>query len=512
MKVNLKAKKTKIILIVVVIVAILAVLIGRAISKMASTVETAMNLVQVETVERRDLSEAISLTGTAAGISRTNVTSKAAAEVTGVNVQVGDQVKAGDVLCQFDTAEIEEQIALTEKTLSNESAVASNTSKQNAQALEDAKAEQTQQLSEAQTAISQAEEDYNAESAKLAGTISSRDAKNAEIAEAATKFEEAKNACASNPGDENLAQTYEEAKADLQTKQSELAALEQSIAASEETLKAHERAIASAKSTYGSTKTATDKAISSAQNVVDMETYQNIDNTTEKALADLQEQLADCEVKAPCDGVVTAVNLSVGDTNTPNTVIVSIEDTSSMKINAIVSEDDILKLEEGMKAVVMTGATGDEEIEGTVTRVVKVKNESTGTGAEAAATSGYAAEITVKNSKLLVGMSAKVKVIIQEKKNTLAVPYDLIQFDEDGNSYVLLAEEQEDGTYSAVRCPVSTGEEVDYYTEITGGDLKEGDRLIYDTSIMEGEIFSANQMYSGEETDQLTDGTMEDAE
>lgn len=513
MKKILKSKKAKIILIVFVVVVIIVAMVGCAVSKMASAVETAMNLVQVETVESRDLSESISLTGTAAGISKTNVTSKAAAEVTTVNVQVGDQVKAGDVLCLLDTTDIEEQIAETEKTLNNESAVASNTSKQNAQALADAKSDQNSQLADAQTAIDQAQEDYNTANTKLANDRNSLAAKQAELESAKTNKENAKTAADAAPDDVNLQKAYSDACTTLETVQSEVTALQETISSEESALKGYERAISSAKSTYNSTKTSTDKAISAAQNTIDMEGYQTSDSTVSKTLKDLQEQLADCEIVAPCDGVVTAINVSVGDNNTPNSVIVSIEDTSSMKINATVNEDDILKIEEGMKAIVTTSATGEEEIEGTVTRVVKVKNQSTTADAAATASStGYTAEITVANSELLVGMSAKVKVMIQEKGNTLAVPYDLIQYDEEENAYVMLAQEEEDGTYTAVKCPVTVGDEVDYYTEITGGDLKEGDRLIYDISIVEGENFSASQIYSEDEMNQLLEGTMEDAE
>lgn len=511
MKQFLKSKKAKVILIVVIVVVILVALIGRAVSKMTSAVETAMNLVQVETVQKRDLSESISLTGTAAGISKTNVTSRAAAEVTAVNVQVGDQVKAGDLLCTLDSTDIEEQIATAEKTINNESAVESNTAKQNAQALEDAKADQASQLADAQTAIDQAQEDCNAANAKLEADRNTLAAKQAELATVQSNYDNAKAAAEAAPDDENLQKAYSDAAEALTAKQAEVSSAQESVSADEASVKEYQRAVTSAQSSYNSIKSSTDKAISSAQNTVDMEGYQTSDSTADKTLKDLQAQLADCQIVAPCDGVVTAVNVSVGDNNTANAVILSIEDTSSMKINATVNEDDILKIEEGMKAVVMTGATGDDKMEGTVTRVVKVKNEST--AADGTTTSsGYAAEITVENSQLLVGMSAKVKVMIQDKGEALAVPYDLIQNDDNGDTYVMVANDNGDGTYTAAKCKVTAGDEVNYYTEITGGNLKEGDLLVYDTSIAEGDTFSADQTYSEDDANQTVDGTMEDTE
>ena len=56
--------------------------------------------------------------------------------------------------------------------------------------------------------------------------------------------------------------------------------------------------------------------------------------------------------------------------------MITIEDTSSLKVIVNVEEADILKIQEGMPATVSTDATGDEEIKGTVTRVVRVKKVS----------------------------------------------------------------------------------------------------------------------------------------
>jgi hypothetical protein len=81
--------------------------------------------------------------------------------------------------------------------------------------------------------------------------------------------------------------------------------------------------------------------------------------------------------------------------------------------------------------------------------------------------------------------------MLQKKDQVLCVPYDLIFSDDDGQKYVLLAVDRNDGTgmSTAVRCNVETGEESDYYTEIVGGDLKPGDKIVADTTIQEGDMF-----------------------
>ena len=248
---------------------------------------------------------------------------------------------------------------------------------------------------------------------------------------------------------------------------------------------------------YAKVLESTNRAIQTAEQNAQLNQYKDSDTTAKDTLKDLKEQLADCEIVAPCGGVVTAVNAKVGDINVEKNVILTIEDTSALKMVATVPEADVLKLEEGMNATVTADATGDEKITGTVTRVVRVKSQGTGTG-DSASAGGYSVEISIDNKDLLVGMAAKAKVMIQEKGEALAVPYDLIQYDEEGNAYVLVAQANDDGSATAVRKNIEVGEEVDYYTEVIGGDLQEGDMLIYDYtfSVMEGQTFAPEQMYS----------------
>lgn len=435
-----KGKKKKVLIIVLVVVALIAVLIGTAIHNMTKAVEMVMNTVEVEPVQLRDLSDTISLKGTIAGASRTNVTSKAVAEITTMNVQVGDIVKEGDVLCTLDSASIEEKIADLEKSVSNANAVSSINSQQTKTAVEQALEDQQTQIASAQRQVDDAQTNYNA-----------------------------------------AEKQFDNGQIDFPT------------------LLASKRALESAQASYDATVESTNRAVENAQLQVELDKYKDSDSTSKDTLDSLREQLADCEVVAPCSGVVTSVNVRVGDINAEKTTILTIEDTNSLKLVATVDEADILKLQEGMTATVTADATGEEKINGTVSRVVRVKSQSTG-GTDAAA-GGYSVEITIDNRDLLIGMAAKAKVMLKEKGEVLAVPYDLIQYDEDGNAFVLVAEAGDGGSATAVRKNIEVGEEVDYYTEITGGDLKEGDMLIYDYtfSVVEGQEFAPEQMYSNQD-------------
>lgn len=552
-------KKKKVWLIVLVIAAIVIVLIGSAVKNMTSQIETAANTVEVEPVEKRDLSDSVSLKGTIAGQSKTNVMSLAAAEITAVNVQVGDIVKEGDPLVTLDQKDIEKQIAELKTNINNANAIAANDAVQKQESLNQAKQDQATTLAKATDSVNKAQAGYDelvkkrddcqtklnnkknevssAENAQnnakkeveaaQSAVYAAQDALSSYQSSGQNTSQPAPGGTASSTVDTKLAelqQNVENANRNLSAKQSayseaaskytsvkaEADSLQAELDAYPDQLKSAEEAVNTAKSSYSDAETSTNRSVSTAQNTVDMQKYQASTTTESKdQLEQLQKQLADCTLSAPIGGVVTAVNVSVGDKNTAGTTMITIEDTSSLKVIVNVEEADILKIQEGMPATVSTDATGDEEIKGTVTRVVRVKNQSTNTnGTDTNTSSGYSAEITIDNTELLVGMSAKAKIVIKDRGTQLAVPYDLIRQDDNGDSYVLVAEANEDGTATAVRKNIKVGEEVDYYTEVTGGDLKEGDQLIYDNtfSVTEGQVFTPEQIYSNQALD--TEGMM----
>lgn len=531
-------KKKKVWLIVLVIAAIVIVLIGSAVKNMTSQIETAANMVEVEPVEKRDLSDSVSLKGTIAGQSKTNVMSLAAAEITAVNVQVGDIVKEGDPLVTLDQKDIEKQIAELKTNISNANAIAANDAAQKQESLNEAKQDQATTLAKATDSVNKAQASYdelvkkrddcqtklNNKKNELNTAGNARDTAKNELDTAKKSYQDAQAEASADPTNADLLKKANDASSVYEQKQElytslctnyetingDIKSLQAELDAYPDQLKSAEEAVNTAKSSYSDAETSTNRSVSTAQNTVDMQKYQTSTTRDLKdQLEQLQKQLADCTLSAPIGGVVTAVNVSVGDKNTAGTTMITIEDTSSLKVIVNVEEADILKIQEGMPATVSTDATGDEEIKGTVTRVVRVKNQSTNTnGTDTNTSSGYSAEITIDNTELLVGMSAKAKIVIKDRGTQLAVPYDLIRQDDNGDSYVLVAEANEDGTATAVRKNIKVGEEVDYYTEVTGGDLKEGDQLIYDNtfSVTEGQVFTPEQIYSNQALD--TEGMM----
>ena len=147
-----KSKGFRITAIVLAVLIVIGILIGKAVSSFGQAMEMAMNMVSVVEVEKHDLSDTIAVSCLADGISETNINSSAAAEITAVNVAVGDYVNEGDVICTLDSTEISRQIEQVEKAISNENNLASMTSKQNQTALENAQADLDSNLSNAHLA------------------------------------------------------------------------------------------------------------------------------------------------------------------------------------------------------------------------------------------------------------------------------------------------------------------------------------------------------------------------
>lgn len=485
MKKILKRKKPIIILAVIIVLILILVLWAKA--KLSSMSEIS-SAVELEEVQKRDLSDSISLTGTVSGENKMNYASSAGSEIKTLNVIVGDEVKEGDVLATLDTEAIQRQIDMIEKSIADASALEQNQNKLNQHALELAKEDQKTQLAAANQAISAAQSEYDAavrEQNALKGQIDSL------------------------TGQMNASQDAEW-KAELAEK---ISALKEQLVSAQSAVTGASQAVADAKNQYQSVKSSTDEAIYSAQNAVDMQKYSASDNTDAMTQLDqLYDQLNDCTITSQTSGIVTAVNVSVGDTNTPGTALITVENNTTMIMTASVDEKDILKLQEGMKAVVTADALEDQEIGGEVIKVIKVYG---GAASDVSATDdlgmsagsssgGFSVQIRLEDSALLSGMSAKAKITLSDKTDILSVPYDLVMEDEEGQSYILCGELNDDGTYTAVKKVIETGEEVNYYVEVRGGDLKEGDYLIMDYSVQEGDTFEASILSDEEGIDGIS--------
>lgn len=212
------------------------------------------------------------------------------------------------------------------------------------------------------------------------------------------------------------------------------------------------------------------------QNVEDSATKLEQTSRTPDSLKDLQDTLDECTLKATMDGTITGLNATVG--SVCSGTVATIQNTSALVVEVTIPASSVSKLSTGMACRITSDATGDAVIEGTLTQIDPVANDQGSFGGKVT--------VTGEDSGLLIGISAKVEIIKSEKEGVFSVPRDAVGTAEDGSSYVLrkTGGEGVDSTFEEVT--VTTGESNDFYVEISGDDLNEGDVIRSSADLTQG--------------------------
>jgi HlyD family secretion protein len=199
----------------------------------------------------------------------------------------------------------------------------------------------------------------------------------------------------------------------------------------------------------------------------------------EATLASAELDLGYTTIHSPVNGIVVSRNVDAGQTvaatfQTPILFVIA-QDLTKMEVNANVSESDIGGVVEGRGANFRVDAYPKQFFEGTVTQVrnapISIQNVVT-----------YDVIITVDNRdlKLKPGMTANVTIITANKENPLRVPNGALRFRmpnvpiEKQSTVVWILDEEN----RPKRAQVVTGIADSLSTEIVGGPLNEGDRVI----------------------------------
>lgn len=577
----LKKHKKLVIVLIVLLVIVGFVLYVRSQAKKALDIMLNANGPEIVKIENRSLVESLSATGSVTSIDSVNVTSIAVnTEVKEVLVEVGDEVKAGDILCILDSEnlEIQRDNAQTTrdatKTKSNIDAAAAQRNLNNAEIVrnlqverdfEDAQkawddyAKALEERDKAKREYDTAKEIYDSRlgeydnNSNATSTIDNNngiagsdaaainEVKFESVKEELTKYMASHNitgalsaiAIASNEfelintdsfryndkdpedqilndedknainsylerlrsvrnsyvggsyvdGTRYLSSTLKTAKNDLDAKKNAFdqrdAALENALNNYDRIIRAYEDNVRNnANSVANSTDTVTSAALNSKTATLN----------SELQIKQYTDQIDDCTVVAPMDGVITAVNVSEGNMYTGST-IATIQDISAYEVTAEIDEYDIGKVKVGQQVVIKTNGTGDTEFQGQVTKVAPTATRTvTASGVSSVGNSiTYKVTMSVNGGmdQLKMDMTAKISIIIDEAEDVLTVPYDAVQVDDEGKYYVELAVTNEKGDMvrgdaedKNNRIYVTKGIESDYYIEISGDGVKEGISIV----------------------------------
>ena len=433
-------------------------------------------------LSQMDLTKSVSATGELQSSSQKTVSAGVnGVKIKQVKVSVGERVKKGDVLVTFDTSDLQETLFEAKQNLS------------------DAQSEAGRNLSRAKEQLSEAKKTYEKEKDKLRQQVSEAKKEWSEAEKEVVKLEKQKKAAKTS---EQKAKCEEQlTKAEEMEKQAGNA-YDTAVSAQENTNSQNKKNIETARDSVETAQSSQKKSVREA----------------EKQVKEAEEALEQCAVTAPMDGVITAGNAEEGEVYDGGGMF-QIEDTSGYVVSTTVDEYVISSIKLGQRVVMLTEATGEEELEGKITFVAPSAGKpalsagnSSSTGVEESAQTsadGYEVEISLDTAdeRLKLGMTARCSIILEEAADVYAVPYDAVHENSDGTTSIFVSEAGKDAA-SAREVPVTKGMESDYYVEIRGDELREGLLVLLptDETSADSETASDENRDSGQEVTDMFRG------
>lgn len=383
-------------------------------------------------LSKTELVDSISVSGNVESQSSQNVYSTLNYPVKQIFVSVGDHVLAGDLLAKLDSASLELDIAQQRSALDN-SQETSATDLQNKKSIY-------------QNAKNQFENGFNSELINAENNI-----RTTEVDLQTRKRD------------------YENSKVLFESGAISEQELNQSKTNYTLAIAAYDKAVASLKATQA--KVAQDLKTAEA-NLKNAEA--NHANDSQRiALQKLEKNLADSEIKAPINGTVTAVYAVVGSSG--NGLLFVIEDTENLIVTTYVKEYDAAKVHPGQMVTIKSDATGDAVLNGKVTKISPASSKNSAGETNISSTVEFETEVVILEHKsdLKIGMNARLNIILEEKTDVYAVPYDAVTVNDKGQDVIYIIT-YENGQQVINELAVKTGIETDLYTEISGTGLSDG--------------------------------------
>ena len=532
-------------IVIVILILLAAFIISRIYATKQKMAELAnMPKQEFRNVERRDIMNSIAVTAyVEANDKRTVSTLVSNTKVLDVNFEVGDYVQEGDIICTFDTTNVSENMARLKRKMnvtSEKNRINVNDSTVKVNKAGTTWAYDTQ---DNLTSASRMQDDYNRALSEYYNACdgynnakNERDSKSSAYDAAKNEYdraveayntltdEEKAGAVELTPEKKEIKDMYTYYSGQLSSAEAALKATRSAVETYENNIRTNETSVEAARRKLEDANIKVPRDYIRDNVEVQLESEQryiagldasiaNDDN--EKTMLEYEELLEDSVVRAPISGVITSLNVHRGDefAERTKTDICVIQDDSSYIAKGNVDEYNISKVQEGMRALIKTQATGEDKLEGNVTFVSPVpagQTSQTSAAASGTASAGqtggvvYPVEIRLagRDDRLRLGMTAETSLVINKRDRVLVVPYDCIDKDKYGNDCVYIAlgevpkgsdagdmslESQLGGMMGAAQAPedvetkkvmVQVGLETDYYVEITSDEIKEGDKVL----------------------------------
>lgn len=184
-------------------------------------------------------------------------------------------------------------------------------------------------------------------------------------------------------------------------------------------------------------------------------------------LEEAKEQRENLIILAPCDGVIASVEaLEVGSSVTAGTTLLSILEGEDMTLTIAVDELDVVSVQEGQPVSITVDALSDLTVEGTVEKIAPV-----GSGESGVTTYDVKLSFDAAGTGIRAGMNATGEILVASVEDALYIPVEALMTVND--QYCVLTAS---GSYQSVE----TGIMNDEYVQILSG-LEAGDLVCYES-------------------------------
>ncbi|MSP13424.1 MAG: efflux RND transporter periplasmic adaptor subunit [Chloroflexi bacterium] len=464
----------------IIVILIVAVVTGSffGIRRLTETKAAAETGPETTPVIRGDITAVVGATGSIEAQDKISLSFKSPGRLATIFVKENQAVKAGEILAQQDTADLELQIKQSEATLRiNQAKLAQlkvGPKKEDVLTVDANLASAKQSLASARQSLASAKE--NLVKIRQGPTSDDIDAAKADLALAQAKVEQAQSAydkvawrpdIGSLPQAANLQQAtveYERAQAvyNQKVKGPEAAP----IASAQAQVSSAEAQVSSAEAQVVSAQAQVDK-LKNPPNAQDVTIAEAQVSQAEASLAQTKLRLEDSYLKAPVGGVVAIVNGNVGEFTNAATPTVVLVDLSKYHITVNIDETDISRIQLGQTANLTLDAFPGAELQGEIRKVAVTASVQQGVVT-------FPVRIDVAKSPLPLkpGMTVNVNIVVDQKEGILLVPLRTIRSRQSDREKVVTV--IQDGQPKAQVVKVGLTNDTD--AEILSG-LSEGDQV-----------------------------------
>lgn len=410
-----------------------------------------------------EIEQTISTSGTVTTEKTRSYFSEVNVKIGDVPVQVGDAVKAGDVLIAYDEADLNKEIELAHLKMQSAEGSYSNSIQTNNERLGD--------LNEANVNIDVLEQQIADTEAYITSLEYKIDKKKSDLAYEGTLLQISLLDWQDHPDSDeymNLQKlvqlnSYEQQNnAEIKGWQDELDVYNKMLADYKEyrsEMKSQQSSAENGRLTSGAKE-----ELEAENQTKEIEASHSLDSL----------EAVKSGIIAEFDGVITELSAVPGGVVQTGSQLVKLESTQDVMVEISVTKYDLDKIAVGQKAVITIGG---KEYQGEVSKINKMaeKNNS------GAAVVGTQIKISNPDSDVVLGVEAKVVISTAQAQDTILVPATCVNVDVDGQ-FVYAVENS-----IIVKKPVVTGISSDTMIQITEG-LNEGDQVVTDVSsgLMEG--------------------------